>query len=95
MNTLFAYGPVARYRKVVGDTCQGGLENQFVSEMVPCPIARKLTTIQRVENHAKQVQIKVILAHCCRRYTKVTFDGSDRQKYLNVYCNGIKVPKLI
>jgi len=27
------------YRKVVGDTCQGGLENQFVSEMVPCPIA--------------------------------------------------------
>ena len=41
MNTLFAYGSVARYRKVPGDTCQGGLENHFVAEMVPCPIPCK------------------------------------------------------
>lgn len=41
INALFAYGSVARYRKVVGDTCQGGLENQFAAEMVPCPIPCK------------------------------------------------------
>ena len=34
---------VFRYRKVVGDSCQGGAEDQFKVEMVSCPIKRKLT----------------------------------------------------
>ena len=27
-----------RYRKVTGDTCRGGVEDQYAAEMVSCPI---------------------------------------------------------
>ena len=37
---------VFRYRKVAGDTCQGGEEDKFGVEMVSCPIKRKLSFIQ-------------------------------------------------
>ena len=32
---------MCRYRKVVGDTCEGGMEDQFSSETVSCPIPCK------------------------------------------------------
>ena len=30
-----------RYRKVTGDTCQGGDEDLYEADMVSCPIRRK------------------------------------------------------
>lgn len=30
-----------RYRKVTGDTCQGGDEDLYEADMVSCPIKRK------------------------------------------------------
>lgn len=38
MTGLILYFVVCRYRKVTGDTCQGGMEDQFAADMASCPI---------------------------------------------------------
>ena len=35
---IFFYFVDCRYRKVVGDTCSGGMEDQLSAEMASCPI---------------------------------------------------------
>ena len=39
--TVFVLLFVYRYRKVSGDTCHGGMEDQFAAVMASCPINRK------------------------------------------------------